>query len=85
MSDHQHEHDTQQCRSLFARLSEYLDNELDGETRRFVDEHLRTCQPCRVCLTTLKRTVAFLRSTRPVRLPEGYSQRLRKLLKGLKA
>ena len=83
MNDHQH--DPQNCKRLFARLSEYLDGELDGESRRVIDEHLRSCQPCQVCLTTLKRTVAFLRSSQSVSLPEGFSQRLQKLIKGLQS
>lgn len=80
-----HHHDPKKCRSLFARMSEYLDNELDGETRRSIEEHLRSCQPCQVCLTTLKRTIAFLRTNKPVSLPEGFSQRLQELIKGMKS
>ena len=80
-----HQHDSKQCRNLFAKMSEYLDNELDGETRRSVEEHLRNCQPCQVCLTTLKRTVAFLRATQPASLPDGFAQRLQKMIKGLKS
>jgi anti-sigma factor RsiW len=80
-----HHHNPERCKGLFAMLSEYMDNELDGETRRSMDEHLRDCKPCQVCLTTLRRTVAVLRSTDPVPLPKGFSQRLQKLISRYKS
>ncbi|RJQ66538.1 MAG: zf-HC2 domain-containing protein, partial [Desulfobacteraceae bacterium] len=60
MPDPNHHH--RACRDLFARMSEYLDNELDGTVRRTIEQHLAQCRPCRVCLGTLQRTVSLCRA-----------------------
>lgn len=76
----EHDHDPKQCRSLFARLSEYLDNELDPATSRTIREHLDQCKPCQVCLATLKRTVLICKAARDVPVPDRLASRLRKLI-----
>jgi hypothetical protein len=40
------------------RLSEYVDGELDGETRAALDAHLLTCAECRTVRDELERVVA---------------------------
>ncbi len=44
------------------RLSEYVDDELDADTRAAVDAHLTTCGDCRATLAELRRVVARARS-----------------------
>jgi anti-sigma factor RsiW len=73
-------HDHKQCRSLFAKLSEYLDNELDAATARTIRDHLEQCKPCQVCLETLKRTVQFCRLTGDDPVPERLSRKLRQFI-----
>ena len=43
------------------RLSEYVDGELDAETRAAVEAHLATCAECRVTRDELERVVARAR------------------------
>lgn len=43
------------------RLSEYVDGELDAETRAAVEAHLATCAECRVMRNELERVVARAR------------------------
>jgi anti-sigma factor RsiW len=73
-------HHNRQCRELFAKLSEYLDNELDKVTCRDIEDHLRQCKPCQVCLHTLKRTVALCHELKASSVPQDFSDRLRLLL-----
>ena len=73
-------HDHQQCRSLFEKLSEYLDNELDQPVCEMIEQHLQQCPPCQACLTTLKQTVAVCREMKTAHVPEDFSRRLRKML-----
>lgn len=73
-------HDHQKCIDLFARMSEYLDQELDEQTRRSIREHLSDCPACKTCLATLKRTVDLYRETADgVDVPQTMSARLKAL------
>jgi RNA polymerase sigma-70 factor (ECF subfamily) len=45
------------CKRLFAALSDYLDQELDGRTCAELESHLSGCRPCEAYLASLKETV----------------------------
>ena len=77
---HPHHHDSRQCRELFERMSEYLDNELDDAGVRIFEEHLHQCLSCQACLETLKRTIALCRSLPSPGVGETFSRRLRETL-----
>jgi anti-sigma factor RsiW len=49
----------QRCIELVELLTAYLDDALDAQARRHVDEHLRGCAGCRAALAQW-RTVAGL-------------------------
>jgi anti-sigma factor RsiW len=76
-------HDHRACVDLFARMSEYLDGELDGDIRRKIEQHLTQCRSCRTCLTTLRRTVALCREMGSLPIPEDVSRRLKKYFSSL--
>ena len=59
------------CREIFARLSEYLDRELDPALSGCIDEHMRGCSPCEAFLASLRATVDLLGDADPVELPES--------------
>ncbi len=56
-----HDHDHRKCMELFARMSEYIDLELDTATRERVARHISDCCHCSACYETLKQTVAICR------------------------
>jgi anti-sigma factor RsiW len=76
-------HDHRACLDLFARMSEYLDDELDGDVRRKIERHLNQCRSCQTCLTTLRRTVALCREMESLPIPEDVSRRLKKYFSSL--
>ena len=78
---HTHDHDHEQCLKLFARLSEYLDKELDQQTWQTIDRHVRRCDNCRACLETLQRTVYLFRHWEDQPVPVSFSNRIRRLLR----
>lgn len=49
------------CRDLFARLSDYLDGEIDPADCARIDEHMADCEPCRAFLESLRHTVGLVR------------------------
>jgi len=69
-----HVHGGPECKALFARLSEYLDGELDPAVCAGVDEHMTDCHRCRAFLESLRRAVAFVAETESPSLPEDLKQ-----------
>jgi anti-sigma factor RsiW len=65
-----------ECRELFARLSEYLDGELDPAPCAALEGHLADCAPCREFLESLRRTVGHLRAAPAAPLPADLRESL---------
>jgi len=74
MSNDRHDH--RHCLKLFDKLSEYLDNELDEATRKDIEEHVKECVACFVCLQTLKRTVDLCKQAADRPVPRAFSRKL---------
>jgi|APMed6443717190_1056831.scaffolds.fasta_scaffold428498_2 hypothetical protein len=80
-----HDHNRKDCLAMFAKLSEYLDNELDELTCKGIEDHARDCIPCKACLETLRQTIGMCRSLAPDEkpVPEAFSNQLKMLIKKL--
>jgi anti-sigma factor RsiW len=68
------------CRELFARLSEYLDEELTPEARREMEQHLCDCAPCVEFLDSLRRTIDLCRQFEPADAPQPLSREVNEQL-----
>ena len=74
MSDQDHE---TKCNALLGNLSEYIDGELRADLCAQIEEHMKTCENCRVVVNTLQKTVElFERCNDPCELPEAIRERL---------
>jgi anti-sigma factor RsiW len=76
-------HDHRHCLELFARMSEFIDRELDEATRARVEQHLHACEHCLVCHETLKRTIDICRQSDALNsdaLPPDLARRIMALL-----
>jgi len=69
-----HVHGGPECVALFARLSEYLDGELDPAACAGIDDHMVDCGPCREFLESLRRAVAHVASVDVAELPEHFKR-----------
>jgi anti-sigma factor RsiW len=58
-----------------AHLSEYLDDDLDPEGRRRVEEHVGICPKCRRMLESLRRMLRALIDL-PADVPPGLADRV---------
>jgi anti-sigma factor RsiW len=58
------------CIEVVELVSDYLDGELDAETRRRVEHHLGLCPACRVYVEQVRETVQALGGLPPGALPE---------------
>ena len=76
-------HDHKHCLELFERLSEYLDNELDEISCQEIEQHVKECVPCFVCMQTLKRTVDLCKQTDSKPVPQGLSQKLKEVIENM--
>jgi anti-sigma factor (TIGR02949 family) len=56
----QHRHGSDECKEVFAKLSEYLDSELDQELCSRLEKHLEGCPPCVDFLESLRHTVGLV-------------------------
>src|SRR5918911_1031146 len=67
------------CPGLGEALSAYLDNELDSQTRRSVEQHLQGCRRCSVEIAELRQVKRFLAPSSPLApgLPAGLADRVR--------
>lgn len=68
------------CREAIARMSAYLDRELELLDIARLALHLAGCAPCRAYLRTLRRTIEVAGRAGNVDMPEEMKQRLRALL-----
>jgi anti-sigma factor RsiW len=70
-----------ECRTYFALMSDYIDGELDPESRRALEAHLETCQECSQCLLSLKRSVDLYHDASGQEAPPEVVARLKSALK----
>jgi RNA polymerase sigma-70 factor (ECF subfamily) len=77
------QHDHSHCLSMFEKLSEYIDNELDVLTCWDIERHVEACVPCKICLETLKRTVKLCKKVDSIPVPDSVSLKLRELIQSM--
>jgi mycothiol system anti-sigma-R factor len=78
-----HGHGSRDCREIFERLSEYLDQELDPELCSKIEGHLDGCEPCEAFLESLRRTVGHVGEAKSETMPDELREKLREALKTL--
>jgi anti-sigma factor RsiW len=54
------------CKDIRARMTLYLDDELQGSERLDFENHLSNCEPCRSILDTERRFLEVIRQSRPL-------------------
>jgi anti-sigma factor RsiW len=54
------------CEETRALMSEYVDGELDVESRERVERHVRFCHRCHTVLDNLRQTLGRLRSLQEI-------------------
>ena len=68
---------TTACPETLARISAYLDGELDAGACRDVERHCVRCPACAAFLEGLRQTVGLCREAGAAPLPERVRQRAR--------
>jgi RNA polymerase sigma-70 factor (ECF subfamily) len=72
---------SQECREVFARLSEYLDGELPADLCEQIERHIGGCAPCVEFVESLKKSIELTKGVRwsdePAPLPAATRTRVR--------
>ena len=69
------------CEAIFARLSEYLDQELPTATCEELERHIQNCEPCVEFVSSLKKSVGLHKAYQPVADPPAISPEVKKSLR----
>ena len=73
------DHDHEICKAYFARLSEYIDQELGDSVCDDIKKHLDGCDCCSACLQTLKKTIELCGCIEDRPIPETLAGKLKAL------
>ena len=48
------------CKDLLAKLSDYIDQDIDPHFCERIDKHIEDCPPCKAFINTFRKTVDLL-------------------------
>ena len=64
------------CSEFLAMLDDLIDNEVSGNMRADLEEHMRGCEHCEVTLNTTRKTIQIYRSHEIYEMPATLRERL---------
>jgi anti-sigma factor RsiW len=64
------------CEKWIRELSDYLDDDLDPQLKRDLEEHVGRCPNCRVIVDTTRLTIRIYRGCEPYPIPSSLHDRL---------
>jgi hypothetical protein len=68
------------CEQVWREISNYLDDEVDRETRAAMEAHFQECEHCTAVLEGTRNIVHLYGDDRLLELPAGFSRRLQRRL-----
>ena len=69
-----------ECKHVWEHISEYLDQQLDVNLLKDIENHLENCEVCSAILDSTRNILVLTADDRTYELPVGYSERLHKRL-----
>ena len=69
------------CRELLALLNDYVDGAVDPSICKELETHLAGCNPCRVVVDNVRKTITLYRKGEPCDLPAPFRNRLHAALR----
>jgi predicted anti-sigma-YlaC factor YlaD len=68
------------CSKLLEELSDYLDREAREDLCRAIEEHLKSCQDCRIVVDKTRKTILLYQSDQTQPVPAAVNARLQEAL-----
>lgn len=69
------------CGELLTLLNEYVDGDVDPKVCKEFEAHLTKCNPCRVVVDNVRRTITLYRQDEECKLPESFRRKLHTCLR----
>ena len=64
------------CEDVIHELSDFIDGELDGASKRELESHLKECMECKLVVDQTKKTVELFCDSELIELPGEVRNRL---------
>jgi hypothetical protein len=68
------------CKHVWARISDYIDQSVPLEVREDIERHLEHCEICSAVLDSTRNILVLTADRRTFELPLGFSKRLHERL-----
>jgi len=69
------------CEELLKYLNEYVDGTVDPEVCEEFEKHMAGCNPCKIVVDNIRKTITLYKEGQPYKLPAEFRQRLRTALR----
>jgi anti-sigma factor RsiW len=69
------------CEELLAALNAYIDGEIDPQLCEELSRHLEGCDPCKVVVDTIRKTVTIYKGETEYEIPAQVHARLHECLR----
>ena len=69
------------CDDLLRQLNAYVDGEIDPAVCKGLEEHLADCDPCRVVVDNIRKTIAIYKNNQRIEIPLKFKQCLHNALR----
>ncbi len=69
------------CQELLKMLNEYVEGDVDPGVCQELEKHLAGCNPCKVVIDNIRKTVSLYKNGQAYELPLDFKQRLHSALR----
>ncbi len=70
-----------ECTELLAMLNGYVDGTVDPALCKEFEKHMAGCNPCRVVVDNIRKTITLYKEGKPYALPAEFRNRLHAALR----
>ena len=64
------------CQDLLALLNDYVDGAVDSEVCEEFERHLAGCNPCKVVIDNIRKTITLYKAGQPYELQVEFREKL---------
>jgi len=69
------------CQELLKMLNEYVEGDIDPGVCQELEKHLAGCDPCKVVIDNIRKTISLYKNDQVYELPTDFRQRLHQALR----